>query len=477
MEQFDGITELSKDANVKLERILYGLYGHGPLEQLIHPRLYLGKLPENVEKKLSLKTPRLKEVLFQLRREGALFKNKYFFKGHRANLPWPGTIGHSSKLIYENQEDSHLSLFKGVEFARPPFSFANYFKSGASAVHILDDYFLYAILQGRNVKKGQGGQLVHWLQNDFNNIILNTDIWYNFISDTSFSFIDTSYFDITPYTVNEIRKLSLFYSVNFIHAPSMLPISNILHSMDKKQARRTPVMLNYHSKDTRNMHWSAFQKNYPDFLSKDHVSLASLLSELDHLTEDDFDIPWHDLPKYTQNRNIEILTPRQTEVLKVLSTANLLTVAADGFGTGRYIPLIGTQKECHVRRDRKLQPNSCPIVFLNSESKEALDSMKEFIQRRYLGQFCPLLTSGRLSLNFIEYMQNIMQLKIKDIGLKEYCSFSKNNNIFTHYPGGTPREYTIPSVFHEKILNDLFNMGKKSSVGTWTCDIGWADSI
>ena len=335
------------------------------------------------------------------------------------------------------------------------------FNSGAGTVHNLDDYFFYSILQGNNVEKGEGEQLVHWLQNDFDKITSDVDTWYDFISKSSFSLIDTSYFEITPYSVEDMRKLSLFYSINFLHMAGDLPEAAIRHTMQERQARKISVMLNYHTKDTRNRHWSAFQINYPMFLQEKSVSFFDLLFELKDLTEDDFNILWHKLPKYTQDRDIGILNPKQQEVLKILSTVNLFAVAPDGFNTGRYIPLIGTRKECHVKKNGRLQPADCPIVFLKGESKEAFDAMKEFIQKRYLEQFCPLLSfEGGFSLNFIEYMQDSLQLKINNAGFKEYCSSSRSKNTVTHLPDGTMREYTIPRIFHEKILNDLFKMGK-----------------
>ena len=126
LEQFDGIMKQTKDANIKLERILYGIYNQGPLEQLIHPRLYLGKLPGKIEQSIPI-TPRIKDILFQLRKEGMLFKNKYFSKGHRVSFPWIGTVSHSSRLIYETRERTNFSFFKGIKLARGPFSFADYF--------------------------------------------------------------------------------------------------------------------------------------------------------------------------------------------------------------------------------------------------------------------------------------------------------------------------------------------------------------
>ena len=459
LEQFDNIIDERRDANIKLERIFYGLYNQGPLEQLIHPRLYLGKLPGNIGKKISFHTPRVKDVLFQLRKEGMLFKNKYMVKGHNLNLPWPGIVGNSSRFYYDGQE----GFFQGIRPARNPFSFADYFKSGSKSIHTLDDYALFSILQGHNVEKGRGEHLAHWIQEDFNHIFNDADLWYDYLSESSFSLIDNSYFDTTPYSFEEMRKLSLFYSLNFLYMPASLPLSetDIVHTMDRKWARRIPVMLSFQKKDTKSMHWSAFQRNYPDFLSKPSISFTDLIGELEDLTQEDFDIPWHELAKYTEEMNLEYLTDKQQEVLKILSTVNLFSVASDGFGTGRYIPVIGTAQECHEKKDEKLQQTSCPIVFLDSKSKQAFDSMRGFIQRRYLEQFCPLLFSGGgFSLNFVEYMQESLQLKIKNRSPKDYCSSIKNKNALLQLPDGSPREYTIPRIFHEKILNDLFKMGK-----------------
>ncbi|MCY4524663.1 MAG: hypothetical protein OXB84_07995, partial [Halobacteriovoraceae bacterium] len=365
LEQFNGIMEKSRDADVKLERIFYGLYNQGPLEQLIHSRLYLDNLPNGAGDTLALDTPRAKNVLFQLRKEGMLFKNKYLVKGSRFNLPWMGSTSNSAKFVYESSEEDNIS-FKGITLARAPFSFKDYFIPGSNAIHVLDDYLkTYAVLQGHNVENAKGELLVDWMQNDLYDALLDFEKWNRYLSEFSFSPVDTAYFKINPYSFSEIRKLSLFYSLNFLYVPGGLPPDDKFVYKIREDARKNPLYLSFLTKENRNRYWSAFQKNYPNFLSMEKSTFFDLLSVLDEKTQEDFHLPWHQMPKYSKNSDWEMLSIEERDSLKVLSTVNLFTVARDGFNDGRYIPLIGTQKECHVKEQRELISHPCPITFLD----------------------------------------------------------------------------------------------------------------
>ena len=445
LEQFTGIMETTDQADLKFQQIIRGLYNEGPLERLIHSRLYSNLLSSRISEYPS--SPRVNELLFLLRNKSGLLKNKYFNKTENISFPDPSSNEYAPTISYKKEDGSYY--FDKIDLVRPPFGFEDYFVS-KNVVHTLDETLINSsMLSGHNVEKSDGESFVDWLENHLYPHLIDVNEWHEYIPAADLAPIETTYFKTTPYSINESRKLALFYSKNLLYVSGTLP-SSPFH-MEKILQKRVirPQFLSYKMRDTRRYHWIEFQKNTPDFSDN---SLSDLAIRVGHLAKEGIHLPWASLPKKKEYRDLSMLSDREKHILKILSSSGLLTISNDG----RYMPLIGVDGECHLKDNPSIP---CPIKFLQDGPSSPQVALGEYVGRRYVEPFCPLLASSSdLSADLVRELS--LHLKLEIGNMEDHCLRMKENNLLFYDSEKKRRDLPIPLVFHEKILFDLFYMGK-----------------
>ncbi len=448
-EQFSDIFDDEND--YKAEQIFSGTYLDGPVYQLLADGLGAPELQDTLQ--IPQIEFRIKELLNRLKRPGSIFKNKRFRDDEdRISLRYLGDPGHSVKLGFVKSTDLHPETgkkyykYQGVEFHSSPLDLNKVFS---------EDYWRFEImllknnLLGKDIPKGKSDQFIDWIENELYPYIASGIDWSrNAKQFVSAKAIDIKYYDVDSYSTDEMRRIALFYSKNFMTAPAaLLPDDENSFHMELTRAKKTPNVRNQFldlpwSRVVRK--WSTFNRNYPNALASGNT-LDSFLAQI--TKEQLLAIDWTGMPDVKNNRyELQGFNDADSEIVKVLSAFNLLTMNR----VKQYMPFIAVGEYCHYKN----KPEKCPITFIDSESDPsvtAMDSFRKYVVKMANSFTCPLVASTDPVFN------SKMQLAL-DIDNFDSTRCSGVLDLFDEY------ENSLPEWLHRLVLTDLIAMGKKANL-------------
>ncbi|MBF0298488.1 MAG: hypothetical protein HQK51_07190 [Oligoflexia bacterium] len=277
-EQFNGLFNIGSDQ--KLMQILMGIYKAGPFEQIMSEEFYFDKLLKEFKEsnQIPKDTFRVKEILARLRVKGAIFKDNRLDRSDN-------TINYK----FLGEKNSSIQLDKNGDFNIKKISMLNLqdvFNSENSpeTKGTLRFYSLlkYGDFLGKDVfdlmptssntfsnNVSESDAFISWVQAKLYPHLDNYEFWNQRIPRTkkdattnsieNYKNIDLRFFDNdTKYSAEELRKLFLFVSTNFLVAPKILPDN--VNSYERNKTA-TNQMLSFPLKNGNK--WSTFLNFYP----------------------------------------------------------------------------------------------------------------------------------------------------------------------------------------------------------------------
>ncbi|MFZ9000733.1 MAG: hypothetical protein ACO20H_05490 [Bacteriovoracaceae bacterium] len=470
LEQFNDLFSRDDASNEKMLRILAGVYPGGPYEQRIQELFTFDKVKEKLGD-IPVNELKLKEILSRLRLEGVLFHNQGLDSAD-IKLP-PKYLGDPNKNVtaeFVGGADRNYR-YQGLAYSSDPYGREDIFSdSFLRLTKMLKENDLFF---GANIDGEQSDDFVSWMRKSFfRDYIDSLDTFA--LSSHELKSTPLKYIDSTDYGPDDVRQFVLFDGLHFLYAPAELPKSKETYEFEwERKKRRSLVSQSFMSFiETRENRWTHFLNLFPESLEykgPNQEFLSDIYSRLvlPFKTTNYDSIPWGKLPSnVTGQRDLRVreFTPNQLEILKSLTTVNLMTINV----RRKFMPLIGVQKECS---NNSRSNNKCPINFIDSKDEngevlvEAFDHYKSFLVSHYHAYFCSSFITGPYS---DELKKNLMeQAKIEfDSTLAEKCKDYKN--LFDNHKGqinNDLREFSIKEVFrlgkNPKLKPQVRNLSSK----------------
>jgi hypothetical protein len=188
-------------------------------------------------------------------------------------------------------------------------------------------------LNAINVKTSKGDEFDYWVKNVLYTGIKKNGFWApKFANPTELDGLDLQFFDSKPYTSDKVRKISLFYSKNFLFADGSLPKNEESYSFARVRAERfsninlTRVRLPYDGGA-----WNGHLAFFPNlFLGGDKYQTLGEIREKFNTIWDENSyklIPWKLLPSDKKNErelDVNAFSSNGLEIVKALSSLDLL---------------------------------------------------------------------------------------------------------------------------------------------------------
>ncbi len=449
--QFQDLFKKNKKGNDNALRLFSGAYFKGPLEDLLRSNLFTDKIDPSILESFKGDDFRVAELLGRIRLEGILINNSNLTPDDsELDYRLLGDRNRSIEFQYNYNSENSSYVFSRTDFSKTPSQIKdiigqNYLRFDK----ILFDNPLNAI----NVKTSLGDQFDFWVKNVLYTGIKKNSFWSEkFIEPGHLEGLDLKFFKISPYSSDQIRKIALFYSKNFLMADGALP-SKENSSFPMVRTERFP---NFNLTRLRLPYedgpWNGHLAYFPDtFLSNDrNQSLDSLKERFNSLWDkSSYDsINWNLLPsdrKKERDINVDGFSPGGLEVVKILSSLDLFTVNRKL----KFVPLVGIGKECILPNQ---ESSSCPISFINSINGDSFTNYRDYLFKSYLKTYCPFLTKERFSDSFQQLITKGLNINVSQDSLEKICG--ENKNLFITLPDA------LPNWYHERTLSDIIRVGE-----------------
>ena len=446
--EFDNITDHGSD--YRLYRVLSGLYASGPLEKLIDQELSFDKIKESMTEYPATQIYRLKETLSRAHGSANLFQdNRLEFNDSEIDFKLIGdknrgmTFDEKGNFKFTRQKPAQI---KDI-FSNNTLRFENLFKNGD--------------LMGKDVADTEADEFSYWIESLLYDHVTDAAYWkkafnaYQFIPSLS---NDRSYFEVVPYSIDEIRKVAHFNSMNYLSVLMFLPLSgesSFYISNDKVIKKQfTGPMIN------GELNWSTFSSHYPEIYNwKQNEEKKIYFSQIrkkisESISIDSFKAMMANGPfKFLldEDRNIfdvKDIGNSEKEIFKVLQSLNLLTQNKNK----DYMPILSLKNGCFTDTQEQ---GDCPLTFFKDGENEeaAFNNLKKYIADIYLFSLCPYLDSNKVGVDI-----GITLDQEDDVA---FCNNS-NFNYLTSISGDYPRTEIYPYSLRKSIMADLFTMGKSN---------------
>ena len=459
--QFQDLFKETKKGNDNALRLFSGAYFKGPLEDVLRSNLYPDRVDPSILESFKGDDFRVAELFGRIRLEGILINNSKLTPDD-AELDYRllGDKNRSVEFQFNYNSENSTYVYGGTNFSKTPTQL----KDILGQNYLRFDKILFDNpLIGVNVKTSLGDEFDHWVKNTLYTGIKKNSFWAaKFSGPTELEGIDLKFFKINPYSSDKIRKLSLFYSKNFLFADGSLPKEDIAAFSRIRPEKFPNINLNRLRLPYENGLWNGYLAHFPDaFLStkEGNQTIEDLQGNISLVWEKNaYDgIDWKLLPSDKKNeRDLDLakFSPKGLEMIKALSTLDLLTTNRKL----KLMPFVGVGKECTLPTQ---EPSSCPFNFLDSKnlSGEAIDSFthyKEYLIKSFLLNYCPFLLKGNSNYQFAESFYNLMDKGLKLNLPQEYLDkvCRDNKNLFTTLPD------PLPTWYHERVLTDIISIGE-----------------
>jgi hypothetical protein len=446
-DNFSNIFNGDSVANKKAMDIFSGAYFYGPLESFISQGLYPSKMDAEVINFFTDDKFRVEELLGRIRMSGVFINNSLLFTDDlRFNYKFLGEKSRSLEFGFKKDQSGSF-VFDKVGFSKDPIQGSDLFDNSYLRFNKL---LFEDTLMGVNLKKSKGDEFDYWAKNILFEDVNDYSKWENRFKKHKYEEkIKYKYFETSTYTVDQARKLALFYSKNFLMADYIIPDEGIKFERSRRK-RFAPINIKYLSlADPDKENWNYFLKLYPEFLkAEDRIQTYGELNQsiMDWDQSSYSNIPWEKLPSDKRRKrefNLDDFGQLGKEVVRTYNSLNLFTTNRKL----KYMPLFGIEKECSLANKKA---ENCPLTFVNPEK---FNDLKQNVSHALLRKLCPYIdsTTSRFSPKFLAFLENGLKIKIIDEGFREVCANTRNN--FDELKDN------IPYWYHENVLSNLFKLG------------------
>jgi len=437
-------------SDYRLYRVLSGLYSSGPLENLINDELSYPRVKKIFGENLPGSVYRLKETLMRAHGSANLFHdNRLEFNDSELDFRLIGdknrgmTFDEKGVFKFTRQKPRQLKDVFSNHFLR----FESLFNNGD--------------LMGKDVAEQKADEFSSWIENVFFKQVSATAYWKEALKNHQFMprlANERDFFAITPYTVNEFRKIAHFNAINYLSVVNFLPSGDenrFYISQDKviKKQFMGPMINGEFNWSTFNWHYPAMFNWKPgedgtiafSHIRKTIAELITLESYKKMTSSGPFQFS---LDEKNQVYDVINLFDHEKEIFKILQSLNLLTQNKNK----DYLPVLSLKNGCHSDAS---SASDCPITFFKDGENEqrAFNDLKNYIADIYLLSLCPYLdaTQGGIDLG-------IILDKKADL---DFCN-NLNNNYLTDAHSGFSNDEIYPHSLKKSIMMDVLTMGKSN---------------
>lgn len=472
VEEFQDLFNRDERSDQKIFKLFSGTYNKGPYEQFFKKELNFEKLTNKLPS-IPRDTIRVREVLGRQKMDGVLFHNERIDNADlKPSFDYLGEGIRSVEASY-NDTGENEQTFDKLNFGTSVFGLQDVFGDFLRLKPILVDNNLFT---GINISGNEADEYVAWLKDVFYpGFIENFKENYGDYEFKGLEEFNKDFFEVTPYSANEARQISLFYSSHYIFAKAALPADKTTFEFDFKRDKKKP-MVTFNMLELYEDHekrWGSYLNNFPDAFtwnSNEHQKFNDLVSQvLGNVTDVEYtSLPWAKLPIDKVGRrglDESAFSEKELNVIKTFSALHLFTTNR----VKQFVPLLGVAEECKINRSII----KCPLKFIDKVNAEAvivksrMESLKEYAQSAFRGQLCTLFNKEYFSADFVRNLSE--RLKV-DIGLADLMTQCMGiDNLFNE------KSDRIPAIVSQVILKDVLNMGKnprlKPSLGSLSAQI------
>ncbi|MBT3984461.1 MAG: hypothetical protein HOE90_24105 [Bacteriovoracaceae bacterium] len=470
---FQGITASGKD--LKLMRVLLGIYLDGPYEQMMRDNLYWEKIPASIRDQYSAGgTMAVREVLARSRMSGALFYNDSLNLEDKEIAA--SFFGENSKKtvnlkIFKNAsggKESFIGLDKRTSVFRRKliYEFSDQDGYFGKVKKFFSGYGL-----GKDEKSSDSDELVAWFSDVlFDRHLDDKSVW---IKNESYKYLKTpsDFFETSAYSVDEIREILSFYSKQFLQAPGILPefekdfylnpnknVKGQLYGIPSLQAGYAFQNHRYH---------------FPESLK--HVSGVEEIAEIIKRS-----IPGLSDKEYTDllargpfnfvddtALGVKTITGFGKNELEFVHLLGHLGMLAQNKNKDLMIGL-GLGQNCWAwnKADSKFDLSYCPINFAASPTDSGYPRLTKYLKKIALISYCPYFEDEAEVLGITDLVEDAAKWKIDSTDLA-FCKKSEINLLHGAYGIFGKKKKVVfekadrlPLGVVKKVLDDLMTMGK-----------------
>ena len=450
-DDVSGIFSGGDVANKKALNLFSGAYFYGPLETFISENLLPGKLNPEVLNFFTDDRFRVEELLGRVRMNGVFLNNSLLFPDDSSfDFRLLGEKKRSISFLYKKDESGQY-VFDKIGLTKEPIQSSNLF--GDSYLRF-NKLIFEDTLMGVNLKKSKGDEFDYWAKNILFRDLNEYSRWEKkFKSYKNENKIKYRFFETVPYSVDQARKIALFYAKNFLMADSVIPGEGI-DFVKTRKARFAPINSKYLTlTDPSRESWNYFLKLYPTYLKGEgriqtYGEINQKIMEWDLAGYES--IPWEKLPSDKRRKRefkLNEFGPLGVEVLKTYNALNLFTTNRKL----KYMPLFGIGSECALAGGEK---SPCPLNFKDTDTLDGFSNLKQNVSDALLRKFCPYIdqTTSKFSQEFNALMDKTLMMKIIDEGPRDVC-----RNAYNHFDQLSDN---LPYWYHENILTHLYTLGE-----------------
>jgi len=455
-DTFSGIFKGNNVSNKKALNIFSGAYFYGPLENFISSNLFPQKINPEVINFFTDDRFRVEELIGRVRMNGVFLNNALLFADDLPfNFKFLGEKKRSLDFSYDKDESGQY-VFDRIGISKNPTQGRDLFSDSYLRFNRL---LFEDTLMGVNLKESKGDEFDYWAKNILFKELNEYSHWekkfktYKSGNNASYKFFKT-----TPYSIDQARKIALFYSRNFLMADSTYLGEGVDFEKTRKK-KFAPINYKYlNLTDPKKEYWNYFQKLYPSSLKSEGrvQTYGEINQKIMEWDEAEYrNIQWDKLPTDKRKKRefkLNDFGPLGIEVVKTYTTLNLFTTNRKL----KYMPLFGIDTECTLSNRKE---SKCPLTFKDITTADGkvingFTNLKKNVSDALLRKFCPYIdeSTSSFSPEFLASMDKTLMIKIIDSEFKEVCQNTKNQ--FNELNDN------LPSWYHEKVLTDLYTLGK-----------------